>query len=174
VNYQVQSGDTAPAKRVGIAPQASCSAAAEPSAASTLTTNHCQTVMRATYVDATAAYAVTVGVAVFPSATEARSAQAVLNSGQQKEVGVSAVPFPKTITARFGNPQRIIVQAKLAGPYVVMTAAGYTDGRTQASMPTNQPYPTALSGLWEAVANVVTARFTTKPDVPRCTWGTSC
>jgi hypothetical protein len=174
VNYQVQQGDTTVGPRVGIAPQATCSAGADTSAAATLQRFGCQTVLRATYVDATGTYAVTVGVAVFPSKSAARSAQAALDTGDQKQPGVTAVPFQNTITSRFGSAQRLIDQAQLAGPYVVMTAAGYTDGRTQASMPTDQSYPSALSGLSQAVAKTVAGEFTASPKVPRCTWGTSC
>ena len=68
------------ALRVGVAPQSGCSAGVTTSAAATvLRRDGCQAVLRATYVDATQSYVVTVGVAVLPSDAAAKRASQSLS-----------------------------------------------------------------------------------------------
>ena len=83
VSYQLSANvlkDTVPlsldALRVSIAPQESTCAKAvtSASAAAALRRNGCEAVLRATYVDATRSYVMTVGVAVLPNAAAATSA----------------------------------------------------------------------------------------------------
>jgi hypothetical protein len=45
-----------------------------------------------------------------------------------------ALAFPRTITARFGDPARQFATAGRAGPYVVLTVAGQTDGRPASAI----------------------------------------
>ena len=80
VSYQLSANvlkDTVPlsldALRVSIAPQESTCAKAvtSASAAAALRKNGCEAVLRATYVDATRSYVMTVGVAVLPNAAAA-------------------------------------------------------------------------------------------------------
>ena len=65
------------ALRISIAPQeADCAKAVTSAAAGAVLRKHgCEAVLRATYVDTTRSYVMTVGVAVLPNATAATSAE---------------------------------------------------------------------------------------------------
>ena len=69
------------AMRVGVAPQSGCGAGVTTSAAATvLRRDGCQAVLRATYVDATQTYVMTVGVAVLPGDAAAKRASQSLSA----------------------------------------------------------------------------------------------
>ena len=70
-NLASDTGLTLTARRVGIAPEASCATVTDTAAAGLLARHGCAAVLRATYVDATGAFVTTVGVAVLPSARAA-------------------------------------------------------------------------------------------------------
>jgi len=122
-------GDYAPttATRVGIVRQTSCSASLDPSAFQQVRPFGCAAMLRATYVDAPGTQAVTVGIAVFPSAQAAQRAQGALEAANTAN-GLYAAPIPGTIADTFGNAQRGAGNAQLAGSYVLLYTAGYTDG----------------------------------------------
>ena len=84
------------ALRVSIAPEESDCAKAVTSATvgATLRRNGCEAVLRATYVDATRSYVMTVGVAVLPNATAAAS------------VRRQAVPTPRLRRGAASGPSR--------------------------------------------------------------------
>ena len=129
------------ALRVSIAPQESDCAKAVTSAAvgAVLRRDGCEAVLRATYVDATRSYVMTVGVAVLP--TEAAAADAgsgltqVRLAAARDAAGVGRLPAG-VMVVRFGGAgrrlydyNRQISASFTAGPYVVMYAAGYSDSR---------------------------------------------
>jgi hypothetical protein len=124
------------ATRVGIVPSASCKSALEPSAFQQIRPYGCAEILRATYVDAAGTQAVTVGIAVFPSAQAAEKAQGALEAANVAG-GLYAVPIAGTITDTFGNAQRGTGDAQFAGAYVVLYTAGYTDGMPGSVASTN-------------------------------------
>lgn len=122
--------------RAGIARPEACPRGADPAVARVLVRAGCVTVLRATYVDTSGTLAVTVGVAVMRSTAAAARASQAIGSG---DTGVDAYPVPGTAASRFGNAQRQLFSASLAGrgPYLILDTIGYTDGRprTRAAGP---------------------------------------
>lgn len=167
------------AQRAGIGPQASCRAATDPAVARVLATHSCLAVLRATYGDATQSMAVTVGVVVFPdAAAEQAAARAlpagVLPGGMMFTPGVRAVRFRGTTAAVFGPAQRQLSWASSQGPYLIMAAAGYADGRPRVRESAD-PYATAeMRSLAEGVAGRVGAALTAPPPPPHCPGAPGC
>lgn len=155
VSYLTSDGLRATARQVGIAPRASCSAAADPAAATVLRRQGCVTVLRATYLDVSGTLAVTVGVAVMPSPA---AAQAVVNAvmSEPGPPGLRAVRFPQTTASLFGNAQRGRRDVAAShGPYAYFYAAGYTDGRPVGNR--SGPAPGDLgNGVLSQIVTVLT------------------
>jgi hypothetical protein len=135
------------ARRVGIAPPATCASALDPPVASLLRRYGCVTVLRATYLDASGTLAATAGIVVMASASAA--SQAVdASGGGPTSTGVRTFSLPGTVADRFGDPQRrVFSQVLRVGPYVVLYAAGYTDGRVSGSAVTAPQLADLGSGL---------------------------
>jgi len=165
VTYQLPAralDDTAPlelpALRVSIAAQQSDCAKAVTSAAAgaALTRNGCQAVLRATYVDATRSYVMTVGVAALP--TEAAAAGADRGSSPP----------------RLDDHNRQISASFTAGPYVIMYAAGYADGRPRVPIGRDLYASAEMISLARGVARSVADTLAAKPAVPRCPGAPGC
>jgi hypothetical protein len=160
------------AHRVGIAPESSCRGGLDSPVAAALEGYGCRTLLRATYVDQSSSYAITVGVAVLRDEQARVDASARLPVDDR--VGVRPVAFPRTATELFGAAQRQRTGWVGAGPYVVFSSAGYTDGRTRAAV---APEEILHSELWPTAQSIAgrIARFLGEPpDVPRCTQGNVC
>ena len=78
------------ALRVGIAAQSGCAKGVTTGAVPVLRSSGCEAVLRATYVDATRSYVTTVGIAVFPTAAAAVTADQGLNRPRLAAAGNSA------------------------------------------------------------------------------------
>ncbi|MFI6300200.1 hypothetical protein ACIBEJ_52020 [Nonomuraea sp. NPDC050790] len=105
----------------GVAPEAPCRVALQPAAAAMLP--RCLTALRATYTDSTQTFVVTVGVAVLDGPTPP------VRAGGRPPT-VRPVAFPGGPAERFGEAQYVTgAVAASGGPYTVLTAAGYADGR---------------------------------------------
>ncbi|MFB9206038.1 hypothetical protein ACFFV7_32925 [Nonomuraea spiralis] len=160
------------ARRVGIAPETACGKAVDASVAGLLDSHGCVTMLRATYVDQTSTFVITVGVAVLKDEESRVSASEQL--GQDDRVGVLPVAFPGTVTERFGTEQRQRTGWVGAGPYIVFSTAGYADGRTRAAVP---PEEILHSELWPAaksIGNQIAYFLADPPKVPPCTQGNVC
>ncbi|WP_327089593.1 hypothetical protein OIE66_02920 [Nonomuraea sp. NBC_01738] len=160
------------ARRVGIAPESACGEAVDASVAALLDEHGCVTVLRATYIDQTASFVITVGVAVFKNEESRVGATEELTLDDR--VGVLPVSFPGTVTERFGVQQRQRSGWVGAGPYVVFSTAGYVDGRTRAAVP---PEEILHSELWPAaksIGNQIAYFLADPPTVPPCTQGNVC
>lgn len=160
------------ARRVGIAPEAPCSSVVDSPVASVLRAHGCRTMLRATYVDQTSTFAVTVGVAVLPS--ERARTEAASDLPVDDRVGVRPVAFPGTVTDTFGAAQRQRTGWIGAGPYIVFSTVGYTDGRTRASVPLEEQVNSEMWPVAETVAGRIARALGEPPDVPRCTQGNVC
>ncbi|MGP4095910.1 hypothetical protein [Nonomuraea sp. KM90] len=160
------------ARRVGIAPETECAKGVDASVAGVLQSHGCVTMLRATYVDQTASFVITVGVAVLKDEESRVSATEELS--QDDRVGVLPVAFPGTVSERFGPDQRQRTGWVGAGPYIVFSTAGYADGRTRAAI---APEEILHSELWPAaksVGNQIAYFLADPPKVPPCTQGNVC
>jgi hypothetical protein len=128
VRYQDADSNSLLARLVGIAPPASCQSALEPAGYSLVRGLGCATMLRATYVDASGALAITVGIAVMRSPREARLAASDALSMAPGD-GLHALTFGGTITDQFGDAARGIQGGLAGGPYVFLFTAGFTDGQ---------------------------------------------
>jgi hypothetical protein len=123
---------TLAAQRIGIAKQATCKSATDPAAAAVLDRNGCTALLRATYVDATDSYVVTVGAAVMPGSAQAKDAAQELASAADPggtAPGVDAVAFKNTPAAWFTDQRRQLSGSLAAGGYVILYTVGYADTR---------------------------------------------
>lgn len=160
------------AHRVGIAPESSCRGGLDSPVAATLDEYGCRTLLRATYVDQSASYAITIGVAVLKD--EDARLEAAARLPVDDRVGVRPVSFPRTVTQSFGAAQRQRSGWIGAGPYIILSTAGYTDGRTRDAV---GPEEILHSELWptaQAIAGHIARVLSEPPDVPRCTQGNVC
>ncbi|HEY0717360.1 MAG TPA: hypothetical protein VGD68_07060 [Streptosporangiaceae bacterium] len=162
--------------RVGIAPQTSCDGAADPGAARLLDANGCQAVLRATYTDESATYVITVGVAVLSGARQASVAAAAIHAaGGTVQPGVTSAPFAGTPAGSFGNGQRQVTGSQAAGPYVVMYAAGYADGRPQVDIGKEDSYAQSeMTAAAQGVQASVIRTLATPPPTPHCPGTPGC
>lgn len=160
------------ARRVGIAPESSCRAAVDSPVAGVLEEYGCRTVLRATYVDQTATFVITVGVAVLKDEESRVSAAGHLPVDDR--VGVLPVAFPATVTELFGAAQRQRSGWVGAGPYVVFSTAGYADGRTRDAVPPDELLHSELWPAAQSIAGRIARALGEPPEVPRCTQGNVC
>jgi hypothetical protein len=167
------------AHRLGIARQAGCAAATDPAAARILSRLGCTAVLRASYADSTGSMLVTVGVAVLPDQAAAAAAvreltAAVRPSGRQPQPGVRPAAFPGTLAAGFGGAQRQMSGAASDGPYLILSAAGYADGRPLVRMSSDSYADQEMSSLAVGVAGAVGAPLGARPAVPHCPGAPGC
>jgi hypothetical protein len=160
------------AHRVGIARQAACHSAASGTKAAVLLARHgCQAVLRATYDDATKTLAVTVGVAVLPSAGSARAASMAMANIAD---GLRAEPFRRTPVARFGRAGGLLPWHVQAGPYLVLATVGYADGRPWLAGSDDSYAQTEMMALASGVGQFVASRLGAAPAPPRCPGSPGC
>jgi hypothetical protein len=136
VPYTSEQGGVEQAQRVGIASGTGCADGIDPEPAAVLKRNGCRALLRATYVDQLQGIVLTVGVAALPderAASTAKEALAPPNPAEPRAT-VKALPFPRTVAARFTDAARQYAGAGQSGPYVVLTVAGQTDGRPGAAV----------------------------------------
>ncbi len=176
---------TLSALRVGIAPQqADCAKGVTNAAAGTMLHRAgCRAVLRATYVDATRSYAMTVGVAVLPTGVAADGVNAAL---AQPRLAAAGDAYGAGLTAgvsvvRFAGPagelydyNRQIAASFTDGPYVVMYAAGYADGRPRVPVSQDKYAYSEMTRMAQGVAQSVAATLGTAPAPPRCPGAPGC
>ncbi|MFI6325149.1 hypothetical protein ACIBG8_47070 [Nonomuraea sp. NPDC050556] len=172
VRYLGLDSATQYARRVGIAPETKCAEAVDPPIGAVLDTHGCVTVLRATYLDETATFVITVGVAVLQDEDSRVSATEELTLDDR--VGVLPVPFEGTVTERFGLEQRQRSGWVGAGPYVVFSTAGYADGRTRAAVPAEEILHSELWSTAKSIGNQIAYFLADPPNVPPCTQGNVC
>jgi hypothetical protein len=203
---------TLQAVRIAIAPQSSCTAAVTSSAAASLLhRNGCSAILRATYIDQTSSFVVTVGIAVLPTpgaasavssdladpqlaaaAGPGQSSAAAAGPGQssaaaggpgQSSAAAStrgALP-PGVSTVRFSGAagglydySRQISSTMPTGPYLVMYAAGYSDGRPHVQLAHDSYSQAEMASMAQGVASSVAGDLGTPPPPPHCPGGPGC
>jgi hypothetical protein len=162
------------AQRVGIAPQASCRDGAQRAAAGALARHGCVALLRATYEDTTQTLAVTVGVAVLPAQPAAQEAAMSLGTLGQPSSGVRAVSFRRTVTAHFGDRSQKLMWDRVAGPYLVIAAVGYADGRPWIARGNDTYTEAELLGLASGTGQRVASALGAAPPAPHCPGSPAC
>jgi hypothetical protein len=164
---------TLAADRIGIARQATCKSATDAAAAAVLDRNGCTALLRATYVDGTDSYVVTVGAAVMPGAAQASDAERELNAAGTGS-GVDTVTFKNTPAAQFIDQRRQLSGSMAAGDYVILYTVGYADSRPQEQVSgdsyTDAEMTNAGRGVADAVLSVLGAPVPSAhcPGTPGC------
>ena len=172
--------------RVSIAPPESDCAKAVTSAAAgaVLRKNGCQAVLRATYVDATRSFVMTVGVAVLPDSAAAASVHTKLATlrlaAARQANGASLLPAG-VLVLRYGGASgraydynRQISASFTAGPYVVMYAAGYSDGRPRVPVSRDEYSEGEMTNMAAGVAHKVAHTLAATPPAPHCPGAPGC
>jgi hypothetical protein len=172
------------ALRIGVAPQSGCGAGVTTSAAATvLRRDGCQAVLRATYVDATQSYVMTVGVAVLPSDAAAKRAsqslsQPRLTAANRADTntlaaGILVVRYHGAAAAMYDYSRQI--SASFAeGPYLIMYAAGYADSRPRVPVASDRYSYAEMTTLAAGVAQSVADTLAAPPARPHCPGTPGC
>jgi hypothetical protein len=166
------------ADRVGIARQASCAAVADPAVAAVLDRDGCTAMLRATYVDATDSYVVTVGVAVLPGSAQASAAAQglarVVGASGASGLGVQALPVGGTLAASFTNTRRQLSGSVTAGPYLIFYTVGYTDGRPRVPVTVDTYTDGEMTNAGQGIAGAVGTVLDGHLAPPRCPGTPGC
>src|SRR5579859_372962 len=177
------------ALRVAIAPQSGCTKAVTTTAAATvLRRDGCKAVLRATYVDATWSYVMTVGVAVLPSHAAAVKANQSLSQARlttadkaaadqagagRLPAGVLVVRYRGAAAAMY-DYSRQISGSVAAGPYLIMYAAGYADSRPHVPVASDHYSYAEMNSLAQGVAQSVEETLAAAPASPHCPGTPGC
>jgi hypothetical protein len=133
LSYTTSLGDVETAHRAGISADYRCAAALDAALAGLARRAGCRAGVRASYADQLQGVIYTVGVLAFHSPGQARvfarAAARSLPSGRPPAAALRALALPGTASARFTDSARQAATAHWDGPYVLLTVAGYADGR---------------------------------------------
>jgi hypothetical protein len=165
------------AQRIGIAKEATCAAATDPSAAKILDRNGCATLLAATYADKTDSYVLTVGVAVLPSTARAAAAgQALTSAPDSHGLGptVRAVPVKNTPAAKFTGSHRELSGVLDAGTYVVLYTVGYADDRPRQQVTEDTYAYGEMMSAGYGVAHAVLSELAAPVPSPHCPGTPGC
>ncbi len=160
-------------RRLGIARQVTCQQATDPAAAAVL--GGCEAMLRATYVDGTGSFLVTVGVAAFPAASQASTAERRLSASSSSTVqagalapGVRVVAFAGTLASGFTDARRQVSGSLSEGPYVVLYTVGYTDGRPKVAVAVDGYTDAEMTSVGEGLAGKIADSLAASPPAPHC------
>jgi hypothetical protein len=165
------------ARRLEIAPQATCAVAAgvRPQPLSLLEHGGCQALLRATYVDATGSLVVTVGVSVLKDQQSATAVARYLSghdaAGQghvTRQPVLDPLQVAGTAAAVFSVRQRQLSWIVGAGPYLVIATVGYSDGRPRVHVGSDSYTDMEMTSLARGIASAIAAPLGAAPAVPRC------
>ncbi len=168
------------ADRIGIASQASCAAATDPAAVGAVLARHgCEAMLRATYVDGTGSYVITVGVAAMPGSAQVTAAERELAGvGGSTGAGVRTVPVAGSLAAAFTDSRRQLSASmpasKAAGPYLVFYAIGYTDGRPSVPVSADAYADAEMTAAGAGVARAVASEVGRPVPPPNCPGTPGC
>jgi hypothetical protein len=152
------------ARRAGIAPGYGCAAAVDTALAAFTRRYGCRAALRATYLDQPGGVVFTLGVLAFPDPRAAAGFFSHYSAGRAPVRGLQALALPGTPAAAFADAARQAASASLYGPYVVLTVAGYADGRPAAA--TEERRPSAFAPATQLATEIGTPLA--KPETVRC------
>ena len=121
------------AHRVGISPDYRCAAALDATLARPARQEGCRAGIRASYVNEMDGVVYTTGVLAFPDRARAAAFTRRLPSARPPAAALRALALAGTASARFTGAARQEATARQDGPYVLLTVAGYADGRPAAA-----------------------------------------
>jgi hypothetical protein len=163
------------ARRLGIAAPSRCGAAVSKSAAAVLAAGRCAAVLRATYLDASESMVTTVGVAALPTRAAALAAVDKLAPvAHNQSFAVHAFPLAGSAAAGFRQAQRQISVVVVAGPYVVLATAGFTDGRRHVPLATDDYIQQEMSSLVSGLADDIAHSLGKQVPLPTCPGAPGC
>ena len=165
------------ADRIGIASQASCAAATDPAAVgAALARNGCEAMLRATYVDGTDTYVITVGVAAMPGSAQVNAAKRELAGvvGGSNGAGVRTVPVAGSPAAAFTDARRQLSASMAAGPYLVFYTIGYTDDRPRQPVTADNYGDAEMTAAGAGVAQAVASEVGKSVPPPTCPGTPGC
>lgn len=164
------------ATRLGIGTQSGCAASLSGSAVHIMGEQGCTAMLRATYVDSSGSMVATIAVAVMPDTAKATSAVRDLTAGgsQQPANVVRTFRVARTAAARFGAGQRQLTSVTSAGPYVIMSTAGFADGRHRVSMTADSYLDQEMSSLVSGLVGAAQRALGSPPRVPSCPGAPGC
>ena len=169
------------ASRIGIAKQASCrkatdpAAAVDPAAAAVLARHGCEAVLRASYVDGTSSYVVTVGVAALPGVAQVEAANRELASDAARTgASVLTVQFAGTPAAKFTNNRREISGRAVAGSYLIFYTTGYADDRPRVRITDDRYGDAEMTAVGAGVAQAVGKMLGAPVPPARCPGTPGC
>jgi hypothetical protein len=165
---------TLSASRVGLAKQASCAAATDPTAAAVLDREGCAAILRATYVDATDSYVVTVGAAVLPGTAKAAAAAGAIARAGGAGPAVHTVPVKGTPAAGFTDRRRQLSGAVSAGTYVVLYTVGYADTRPKEPVTGDTYTDIEMKSAGAGIAHDVLSVLAAPVPPPHCPGTPGC
>jgi hypothetical protein len=163
------------ASRIGIASQASCAAATDPAAVGAVLARHgCEAMLRATYVDGTDSYVITVGVAAMPASAQVNAAEQELAGVGGTGAGVRTVPVAGSLAAAFTDSRRQLSSSAPAGPYLVFYAIGYTDDRPRQPVNADTYADAEMTAAGAGVAQAIASQVDKPVPPPRCPGTPGC
>jgi hypothetical protein len=163
------------ASRMGIASQASCAAATDPAAVGAVLDRHgCEAMLRATYVDGTGSYVITVGVAAMPGSAQVNAAERELAGVGGTGAGVGTVPVAGSLAAAFTDSRRQLSASITAGPYLVFYTIGYTDDRPRVPVSADTYADTEMTAAGAGVAQAVVSQVDKPVPPPHCPGTPGC
>jgi hypothetical protein len=133
VSYSTSLLTTESAIRVAIGVQTACASAVDPAFSALATHDHCQAGLRATYLDQLQGILYTIGVLAFPTAHRAEAFSAGLSADHTGVFGLRPLAQPGTASSLFSPEAGQAATTRQAGPFVILTVAGYADGQPAGS-----------------------------------------
>jgi hypothetical protein len=181
VSYQVPGSDlndnsalTLQAQRLAISPTQPCAVAFDPTAGPLLSRLGCSTVLRATYLDASGSMVATITVAVLPGSAAANAAYHGLPDTEAGAPGPAhAFPVPGTPDAGFADAERRLSISEVAGPYVILSTAGFTDARSPG-VTTDSYVSEEMSSLAGGLVRSAAKVLGEQPPEPVCPGAPGC
>jgi hypothetical protein len=140
------------AHRLGISPADGCAAALTAPLAAVARGDGCHAALRATYLDELGGVVYTTGVLAFPTARRAAAFAGAADHGALP-AGLRAYGPAGTAAARFTDASRQASAVSHAGPYVLVTVAGYADGRSAAA--TGEPRPSVFAPAGQLARDIL-------------------
>ena len=131
--------------------------------------------LRATYVDGTDTYVITVGVAAMPGSAQVNAAKRELAGvGGSTGAGVRTVPVAGSLAAAFTDSRRQLSASTAAGPYLVFYAIGYTDGRPSVPVSADKYALAEMTAAGAGVAQAVASEVGKSVPPPTCPGTPGC
>jgi len=152
------------ARRVGISPDYHCAAALDAALARPARREGCRAGIRASYIDQLDGVVYTTGVLAFPDRARAAAFIRRIPPGRPPVAALRSLALPGTVSARFTDAARQTATARQDGPYVLLTVAGYVDGRPAAA--TGQFDAAAFSAAGQLAREILTP--VNRPAVVNC------